>query len=64
MLPHHGSVSGARFVPRIQTGETLGSQSGACEVNNLAVGLAPGLFLTFAFAYFGMVNMENPYIAT
>ena len=41
MLPQHGLISGAMSAPRIQTGETLGRQSGACELNHLAMGLAP-----------------------
>ena len=34
MLPQHGLMSGAVSVPRIRTGEILGRQSGARELNH------------------------------
>ena len=41
MLPQHGLMSGAMSAPRIRTGETLGRQSGARELNYSATGRAP-----------------------
>ena len=37
MLPQHGLMCCATSMPRIPTGETLGGQSGACELNHLAM---------------------------
>ena len=41
MPPQCGLMSGAMCAPRIQTGETLGHWSRACERNHSATGLAP-----------------------
>ena len=41
MPPQHGLMSGAMLGPMIQTGKTLGHQSGASELNHSATGLAP-----------------------
>ena len=39
--PQHGLMSGAVFVSRIRTSETLGCRSRAHELNHLAMGPAP-----------------------
>ena len=41
MLSQRGLMSGAMSAPRIRTGETLGRQSGAHELNHSAMGPAP-----------------------
>ena len=43
----HGLMSGARTVPRIQTGKTTGCQSGVCKPNHSATGLAPGCYILY-----------------
>ena len=53
MLPQHGLTSGAMSVPRIQTGKTLGCQSGTHKLNDLAMGLAPP---PFYWKEFGWIN--------
>ena len=40
-LPQRGLMCGAMSAPRMRTGETLGCQSGACELNHWATGPAP-----------------------
>ena len=40
-LPQHGLMNSAMSTSRIQTGETLGHQRGASELNHLATGPAP-----------------------
>ena len=49
-LPQHGLMNGAMSAPRIGTGETLGCQSGACELNHSAMGQAP-LILDMVLQY-------------
>ena len=50
MPPQHGLMSGAMSTPRTRTGETLGCQSRARELNHSAMGPAPSCsfkYITF-----------------
>ena len=56
MPSQHGLMSGAMSMPRIQTSETVGRQSGAHEFNHLASGPAPGVA---SFNFRGISNHER-----
>ena len=51
MPPQHGLMSGAMAMPRIQTDETLGRQSGAGKLNHSAMGVAPFVFFSFFYLF-------------